>query len=77
MYRYYLLLEYLKYNQVDVKTSEKEIRAVLTPQFSTIDLFDEVTDAQWKVIRAQLIYLLKKIRIELIKFDKELKAITF
>lgn len=77
MYKYYLLLEYLKTQKFKPKTNELEIRNVLTPQFSEIGILDEVTEKDWLIIKAQLKYLLKNIREELKKYDKKLKILRF
>ncbi len=77
MYKYYLLSEYLKGEEFKLQTSESKISIFLTPQFSTIKLDDEVDEENWKIIKAQLLYLLKDIRDELIKYDSSLKLLRF
>ncbi|MBT4791248.1 MAG: hypothetical protein HON90_06735 [Halobacteriovoraceae bacterium] len=77
MYKYYLLAEYLKGNEFKVELSEKKIREKLTPQFSEVSLDDVVTEEQWVIIKAQLIYLLKEIRDELAKDNQGLKVLRF
>jgi hypothetical protein len=77
MYRYYLLLEFLKKKQFHFQHNEKLIREHLTPQFSEIKINDRVTEEDWLIIRAQLIYLLKEIREELVPYNKELKNLKF
>lgn len=77
MYRYFLVLQYLQNNKVEFHSHERDIRGFLTPQFSEIDLFDIVTDAHWKLIKAQMIFLLKKIRAELIRKEPDLSLLKF
>jgi len=77
MYRYYLLSYYLKGNEVEFLGNEKIIRERLTPQFNTIKNTDIVTEEQWRIIKAQLLYLLKDIRNELAKKDPTLKKLKF
>jgi hypothetical protein len=77
MYRYFLLLEFLKKKQFHFQHNEKLIREHLTPQFSEIKMNDRVTEEDWTIIRAQLIYLLKEIRDELVPYNKELKNLKF
>lgn len=77
MYKYYLVSEYLKGNEFKLEASEKAIRESLTPQFSDINSLDDVTEEQWKIIQAQLLYLLKDIRDELVKYDPTLKILRF
>ena len=77
MYKYFLLSKYLKGKEFTTSMSEKKIREQLTPQFSELDLEDPVTEEHWKIIKAQLLYLLKEIRDELIKHDSSLKVLKF
>lgn len=77
MYRYYLLVQYLKTKEFSYEHNENKIRNVLTPQFSDIKINDSVTEEDWQIIRAQLVYLLKQIRDELSIYNKELKNLKF
>lgn len=77
MIRYHLLLSYLKNNDLNFTITEKSARALLSPQFSEIKFNDVVNDEDWNLIKAQLIYLLKGIRDELIKYDESLKTLRF
>jgi hypothetical protein len=77
MYKYFLLSEYLKGNEFKTEMSELKIREQLTPQFSELGLEDSVSEEQWKLIKAQLLYLLKEIRDELVKYDSSLKVLKF
>jgi hypothetical protein len=77
MYRYYLLLDYLKNKEFKFHHSEKEIRSCLTPQFSEIQINDVVTEEDWIIIRSQLLYLLKGIRAELSQYNGDLKKLKF
>lgn len=77
MYKYYLLNYYLKGNEVDFLGDQKIIRERLTPQFSAIKNNDTVTEEDWILIKAQLLYLLKGIRDELAKKDESLKTLRF
>jgi len=76
MFRYYQLDHYLKSGEFLNLRSETQIREVLTPQFSEIDINDVVTYEQWILIKAQLLYLLKQIRNQLLKYDSGLKDLT-
>ena len=77
MYKYYLLSEYLKGHQLKFETNEKKIRDHLTPQFSEIAIDDVVQEEDWKIIKAQLKFLLKSMREELVKHDPGLKVLRF
>ncbi len=77
MYKYYLLVTYLETQKFSLAYNEQEIRKCLTPQFSNISASSEVTEQDWLIIKSQLLYLLKKIRNQLIKFDPNLKALRF
>ncbi len=77
MYKYHLLVEYLKGRELNFDLPEEKIREQLTPQFSELELIDIVTEEHWKIIKAQLLYLLKEIRDELIRYDASLKVLRF
>lgn len=77
MFRYYQLEHYLEHGEFLNFRTETEIREVLTPQFSNIELNDKVTEEQWPLIRSQLLYLLKQIRKHLIFHDPGLKELNF
>ena len=77
MLKYYLLSEYLKGKEFKFGFSETEVREYLTPQFSNIKMSDPVTSEQWKIIEAQLLYLLKDIRDELCQYDTSLAVLRF
>ena len=77
MYKYALLHSYLKGEPLPLNLSTKKMRELFTPQFNEIALDDNVTNDHWKLIKAQLIYLLKEIREELSKQDQSLKLLKF
>lgn len=77
MFKYHLLSEYLKGNDMVIPNDISTIRSFFTPQFDEIKNDDLVTPAQWKIIKSQLIYLLKDIRDELTKYDSTLKLLRF
>lgn len=77
MYKYYLVLSYLKDDEVKFESRDKHIRDHLTPQFSDIAHSDIVSEEDWLIIKAQLIYLLKGIREELSIKDPSLKNLKF
>lgn len=77
MYRYYLVSQFLKGQSVEFLNHERKIREFLTPQFSEIKSGDIVSEEDWKLIRAQMLYLLKDIRDELLKYDSSLKLLRF
>lgn len=77
MYKYHLILDYLKNDQFELTYHEKEIREHLTPQFSEIESEDPLTQDQWKLVKSQLLYLLKEMRDELSKYDESLKVLKF
>lgn len=76
MFRYYQLAHYLKHKEFLNYRTEEEIRAVLTPQFSEMEINDIVTDEHWALIRSQLLYTLKIIKKELVKSDRSLKDLN-
>ena len=77
MYKYYLLWDYLKTKKFNPLSDEVKIRNLLTPQFSQIHILDEVTQEDWIIIKAQLKYLLKNMREELVKYDESLRILRF
>lgn len=77
MYRYYLLLSYLRGETLIFERRESKIRECLSPQFNKLRSYDVVTPEDWLSIKAQLLYLLKHIRNELLKYDQSLKNLKF
>lgn len=77
MYRYLLLVRFLEGERFEVTRSVESIRSSFTPQLSEILLTDPVTSEDWTIIQAQLKYLLKKIRINLAKYDDSLYELRF
>lgn len=77
MYKYYLLDQFLKGQELRHLRDEKQVREVLTPQFSNIKAQDNVSEKDWKIIKAQLQYLLKSIRDQLSKYDQSLRVLKF
>lgn len=77
MYRYHLLNQFLQGEELKVLRSSHEIRDCLTPQFSHLSLSHRVTEEDWRIISAQMKYLLKKIRARLAKYDDSLSLLKF
>jgi hypothetical protein len=77
IYRYQLLLNYLKGQEFAVSHSYKSILEELSPQLSNIKPNTEVDQELWRLIRAQLLYILKRIRDELAKKNPSLKNLQF
>lgn len=77
IYRYQLLLGHLKGKEFAVSHSYKSIMDQLSPQLSTIKPNDRVSKELWGLVRAQMLYLLKKIRDELAKEHPSLKNLQF
>lgn len=77
MFRYYQLHHFLVHKDFLNYRSENQIREVLTPQFSHLALNDQVSEDDWPLIRAQLLYLLKQIRKHLLSYDPGLKELSF
>ncbi len=77
MYRYLLLVRFLEGERFELTRSVESIRASFTPQLTDILLTDPVTNEDWTIIQAQLKYLLKKIRINLAKYDDSLYELRF
>lgn len=77
IYRYQLLLNYLKGQEFAVSHSYRSILEELTPQLSHIKPEDEVDKELWDLIRAQMLYILKRIRDELAKKNPSLKNLQF
>lgn len=72
MYRYYLINEFLQGNEFNPSLDPKDIRSCLTPQFNSLPLEQKVTETEWVIIEAQMKYLLKKIRKQLVAYDDSL-----
>jgi len=77
IYRYQLLLNYLRGQEFAVSHSYKSILEELTPQLSHIKPYDEVDRELWNLIRAQMLYILKRIRDELAKKNPSLRNLQF
>lgn len=77
IYRYQLLLDHLKGKEFAVSHSYKSIMEELTPQLSHIKPNERVTKELWPVVRAQMLFLLKRIRDELAKENSSLKNLQF
>ncbi|MCT4642000.1 MAG: hypothetical protein N4A33_06840 [Bacteriovoracaceae bacterium] len=77
IYRYKLLLDYLQGKEFAISHNYKSITCELTPQLSHLKAYDIVDENSWKIIRAQMLYLLKKIRDELSKTHSSIKNLQF
>jgi len=75
--RYILILEYLEKKDFIVPNNYAEMLAKITPQLSHMRHNDEVTQEQWPLIQAQLLYTLKKIRDLLSEDFPSIKKLTF
>ncbi len=77
IYRYQLLLSYTKGQEFAVSHSFKSIMEDLTPQLSQMKPNTIVDEESWVVIKAQMLYLLKRIRDELATKKPSLKNLQF
>ena len=77
IYNYQLLLHHLQGKEFAISHSYKSIMEELTPQLSTVKPNDEVSVELWNIIRAQMLFYLKKIRDELAKDHPSLKNLQF
>lgn len=77
IYQYQLLLNYLKGQEFAVSHSYKSIIEELGPQLHDIKPLDVVDEDLWKLLRSQMLYLLKRIRDELSKSNPSLKNLQF
>lgn len=77
MYRFYLLSYYLEHRKVEFTSDINEVKELLSPQFANVDPLQTVEEDDWKIIRAQLIHFLKKIRSQLVRHDKSLTHLRF
>lgn len=77
IYRYQLLLNYLRGQEFAVSHSYRSILEELTPQLSDISPEDEVDQELWRLIRSQMLFILKRIRDELAKKNPSLKNLQF
>ena len=77
IYRYQLLLDYLKGKEFAVSHSYKSIMEELTPQLSEVSPSEKVDKELWQLVRAQMLFLLKRIRDELAKDHPSLKNLQF
>lgn len=77
MYKYHLLAKFLEGEEFKLDHSLTEIRSFFTPQLSHLRVTDPVEASDWKIIEAQLKYLLKKIRLSLIRYDDSLFELRF
>ena len=77
IYRYQLLLNFLRGQEFAVSHSYISIMEELTPQLTNIPPDYKVDDHLWQLIRAQMLYLLKRIRDELSRKNPSLKNIQF
>ena len=77
IYRYQLLLNFLKGQEFAVSHSYKSIMEELTPQLAHIKPDQQVDQETWLLIRAQMLYILKRIRDELSKKNPSLKNLQF
>lgn len=77
IYRYQLLLNFLKGQEFAVSHSYKSILEELSPQLSGVKPNTEVDQELWSLIRAQMLYILKRIRDELAKKNPSLKNLQF
>lgn len=75
MFRYYQIWQYLKTDELYIEHSEQKIREHLTPQFNHIENLDTLAPEDWAIVKQQLLYFLKKIREELVKYDPSLEKI--
>jgi hypothetical protein len=77
IYRYQLLLNYLKGQEFAVSHSYKSIMEELSPQLQEIKPLQVVDEELWKLIRSQMLYILKRTRDELSKKNPSLKNLQF
>ena len=77
IYRYQLLLNFLRGQEFSVSHSYKSILEELSPQLSYIKPHTEVDQELWRLIRAQMLYILKRIRDELAKKNPSLTNLQF
>jgi hypothetical protein len=77
IYRYQLLLDHLRGKEFAVSHSYKSIMQDLSPQLRHIKPDDIVSTQMWKIIRAQMLFLLKQIRDELSHKSPSLKNLQF
>lgn len=77
MYRFYLLNHYIEFGKVEFVDNIDEVKMLLSPQFSYVDPMQTVDEEDWKIIRAQLIHFLKKIRSQLVQSDRNLRHLRF
>lgn len=77
MNRYVLILEYLDKKDFEVPKNYKEMLDKVTPQLSHIRPNEKVTYEEWRLIQAQLLYSLKKIRDHLGDDYPSIKNLTF
>jgi len=77
IYRYQLLLSYSKGHEFAVSHSFRSIMEELTPQLSHMRPDTIVEAESWVVIKAQMLYLLKRVRDELAKKNPSLKNLQF
>lgn len=77
MYKYHLLAQFLEGEEFKLDHSLSEIRSFFTPQLSHLRVNDPIDAKDWKIIEAQLKYLLKKIRLNLVRYDDSLFELRF
>jgi hypothetical protein len=77
IYRYQLLLNFLRGQEFAVSHSYKSILEELSPQLSNIKPNTEVDAELWRLIRAQMLFILKRVRDELAKKSPSLKNLQF
>jgi hypothetical protein len=77
IYRYQLLLSYSKGQEFAVSHSFQSIMEELTPQLAHMRPNTVVDDESWIVIKAQMLYLLKRIRDELAIKNPSLRNLQF